>query len=147
MGATARGQISLTVLFSLLLYTTPAFATSIVALVGEKTITIAADGVLVGNSVETGELVRVSTCKIRCVNFLCFAASGLYDNKKIGYNLWLLAEKELHHGRSPQEAAKQFHTVISPIIPRLLHTSRKETPDRYAEWLEGLCDSATISDS
>lgn len=115
----------------------PALATSIVAIVGEATITIAADGVLLGNSVETGEPVRTSICKIRCRSRACFAASGRYNNTTIGYDVWRLAEEELHNDENPRSLARRFKNVIAPLIPRLVATSKKETPRRYAEWLMG----------
>jgi hypothetical protein len=58
----------LTALCLLLVSPFSAFATSIVTVIGGESITIAADGVLIGTSTETGEPVRDSTCKIRCIH-------------------------------------------------------------------------------
>jgi hypothetical protein len=127
----------LTALCFLLLLPSLVFATSIVTIVGDQSITIAADGVLVGNSVETGESVRVSFCKISCVDSICFAASGRYGNKTIGYDVWRLAQTELHRAQMPKEVSERFNTVIAPLVPRLVAVSKKETPDQYAEWLKG----------
>jgi hypothetical protein len=121
----------------LLLLSFPAFATSIVAIVGDQSITIAADGVLVGNSVETGEAVRISSCKIHCVDSICFAASGRYNNKTIGYDVWELAKPELYRAQIPKEVSERFKSVIAPFIPKLVAVSKKETPQPYAEWLKG----------
>jgi hypothetical protein len=130
-------RTTLIVFCFLLLPRFPAFATSIVAIVGEKSITIAADSIVIGNSIETGERVRVSECKIRCVDRGCFAASGRYGNNTIGYDLWQLAETELRSSGSPNEMAERFKTVIGPLIPRLVAVSKEETPRTYAEWLKG----------
>jgi hypothetical protein len=115
----------------------PAFATSIVTIIAERSITIAADSVLLGNSRETGNLVRTSVCKIRCVDRLCFAASGRYNLDTIKYNVWKLAEKELHRAGTPKEVSERFKGIIDPLIPRLVAASKKETPQRYDEWLKG----------
>jgi hypothetical protein len=130
-------QIVLTALCLLLVSPFSAFATSIVTVIGGESITIAADGVLIGTSTETGEPVRDSTCKIRCIHHLCFAASGRYGNKTIGYNIFELAGKELSRPGSVEEVSARFRAVIEPLVPKLVAVSEKETPQEYAEWLKG----------
>jgi hypothetical protein len=131
------GRTILIVLCFLLLPRFPAFATSIVAIVGEKSITIAADSIVIGTSIEIGERVRVSQCKIRCIDRGCFAASGRYVNNTIGYDLWQFAETELRSSGSPKEMAGRLKTVIAPFIPSLVAVSEEKTPRTYAEWLKG----------
>jgi hypothetical protein len=115
----------------------PVLATTIVALVEAESITIAADSVLIGHSIDTGGPARDLVCKIRCVGRLCFAASGRYGNSTIGYDLWPLAETELRHSGSPEVVFERFKTVIAPLMPKLVDVSKKETPLRYSEWLTG----------
>jgi hypothetical protein len=134
----ATGEFWLRILCLLLLQQpVAALATSIVAIVGERSVTIAADGVLVGKSVESGKVVRIPVCKIRCVDRLCFAASGRYNNQTIGYDLWQLVQPEISRAQTPKEASERFKLVIGPIIPKLVKVSKKETPQRYAEWVNG----------
>ncbi len=72
----------------LLLFGLPlrAFATIIVAILEEKSIRIAVDGVTTGKSKKTGNPVNYPVCKIRCFDRLCFAAAGRYTAKTIGFN-------------------------------------------------------------
>ena len=93
-----------------------AFGTSIVALiVDNKSIVIGADGILTGNSKETGDRVRVPYCKIRCVETLCFAASGRYGNETVGYDLFRLAERELQRRDAPIAVVNRVQQEITPI--------------------------------
>ena len=137
VGTTAKEWTLWTTLCCLLPLPFPAFATSIVALVEERSITIAADSVALGNSRTTGNFVKTSVCKIRCIDRLCFAAAGRYNNDTVKYDVWQLAEKELHRAGTPKEASERFKTVIAPIVPKLVAASKNETPQRYAEWLKG----------
>lgn len=130
------GRTFLTVVCFLLLPRFSVFATSIVAIMEDKSVTIAADSVLLGNSVETGEPVRTSICKIRCVEHSCCAISGRYNNKTIGYDVWKLAERELYRRGFPQELSERFGKIVSGLAPKLIAVSKKETPGRYAEWLK-----------
>jgi hypothetical protein len=115
----------------------PAFATTIVAILEERSITISADGIATGTSKKTGNLVRNSVCKIRCVDRLCFAAAGRYNSDTIKYNVFQLAEKELHRAGTPEEVSERFKTVIAPLVPKIVATAKKETPQWYAKWLKG----------
>ena len=115
-----------------------AFGTSVVALIiDNKSIVIGADGILIGNSRETKERVRVKYCKIRCVNTVCFAASGRYQNDSAGYDLFMVAERELQRRAGPVAAFNRVREEITPILPKLLAAAKKETPDSYADWLTG----------
>lgn len=115
----------------------PAFATTIVAILGEKSITIASDGIASGESNTTGNPVRTPTCKIRCFDNLCFAAAGRYTATTIGYNLFKLADKELDHSRTLEEVSEHLKAVLTPLLPKIAVVAQKETPDWYAKWLKG----------
>jgi hypothetical protein len=130
-------RIVLTAICFLLLSPLPAFATAIVALVGENSIVIASDSIILIHSMETGEPVKASTCKIRCIGRNCFAIAGLSANHRIGYDAWKLAESELRRGGLPQELAERFGADVAPILPEVVTDSRKDSPAEYAKWLQG----------
>ena len=115
----------------------PVFATTIVALLEERSITISADGLAIGTSKRTGNLVGNLVCKIRCTDRLCFAAAGRYNNDDIKYNVFQLAEKELQRAGTPKEASERFKTVIVPLVPKIVAAAKKETSQWYAKWLKG----------
>jgi hypothetical protein len=119
-------QIVLTALCLLLVSPFSAFATSIVTIIGGESITIAADGVLIGTSTETGEPVRDSTCKIRCIHHLCFAASGRYGNKTIGYNIFELAGKELSRPGVLKKSLRDLGLLLSLWYQNLLPCPKRK---------------------
>jgi len=128
----------LTAIYLLLQASLSAFATTIVAILEEKSITIAADGIMTGKSKKSGNLVSNPACKIRCFDRLCFAAAGRYSAKTIEYNLFKLVDKELDRPRTLKEASEHFKNVLSPLIPKIAAVAKKETPDWYAKWLKGM---------
>jgi hypothetical protein len=132
-----KKRILLMVLCFLLILPFPAFATAIVALVGEDSITIAADSLGLGIPTETGETIRPTLCKILCIHHFCFAAAGVYVETNIDYNVWPVAKRELLRPGSLEEVAERFRTVIEPLVPRLAAVIEKKYPVRYAKLLEG----------
>ncbi|HEY5931820.1 MAG TPA: hypothetical protein VIT63_02835, partial [Nitrospira sp.] len=86
--------------FGILAEPFPSLATSVVAILGEKSITIAADGIVIGTSDTTGEPLRNTFCKIRCFDNLCFAAAGRLTEKTIDYSLYRMANEELNRRKT-----------------------------------------------
>ena len=87
---------------------------------GENTIIIGADGLLVGYSVKTGALVIGLTSKVHCIESLCFAASARVNNETIGYDLSMVVDNEPRRNKAPEAAETQFHTVLNSVIPQLV---------------------------
>ena len=114
----------------------PVFATSIVVVLGDRLVTIAADSVLVGYTAK-GEVVHRLLCKIRCFDRACFAASGRYNEETIGYDVWKFVDKELRLKGTPNAHSNRFKSTIDPLMRKIVDVARKETPGRFAEWQKG----------
>jgi hypothetical protein len=121
-------------LFSMSLLPLSAFGTTIVALLGEKTITIAADGIGVSNPKKNGDIARKPVCKILCKDLVCFAAAGRLNDGK--YNVLKLAWKELDNPGAPKELSGRFKTVIAPLLSTMLQAEKKEAPNRYKKYID-----------
>ena len=98
----------------------PSYATTILAIVGQNKITVASDGIVTGQSADDGAPIRVRNCKIRCVEYLCFAAAGRYGNATIGYDIWQLAMSVIERTKTPKDASTQLSALLSPLLTRLV---------------------------
>ena len=115
----------------------PAFATTIFATLGEKTITIAADGVAVGNPTKSGSIIGKADCKILCKDLICFAAAGRLDAKAKS-NVFRLAQQELEKVGTPKEASNRLRTTMAPLLSAMFAAEKQESPDRYKMYIEGV---------
>ena len=123
--------------FGILAEPFPALATSVVAILGEKSITIAADGIVIGTSDTTGEPLRNTMCKIRCVDNLCFAAAGRITDKTSDYSLYRMANEELDRRKTLKESSEHFKTILTPFLPSIAAAQKRTRPDLYAKALKG----------
>jgi hypothetical protein len=110
-----------------------ATATSIVAILRTGSIVIVADGVVTGLGPD-GKPAQTTICKIRCFGPVCVYASGRYDNRETGYDVWKRAQAAILRGGGAGDIADRFDRDVRPTLARIVKLSTKE---KHEQWMKG----------
>jgi hypothetical protein len=112
-----------------------AHSTTIVLVPRQNDIVFAADGRLTVNAPNGAATAR--SCKVRNFGKFLFAASGLYQDVDLKFNLWELAERSIGGKNTITAFVNALRKAIESQLQQIIEHGVSKFPEMYRTWQSG----------